>query len=257
MAEYSRNPVRIDDVDDLANTVIILIDGALPRRGRRACPAHAADGRSERNMTMITDADDFFAKGCGRCDRFATPDCSIRSWIDGLNLLRLVCRETGLEEVVKWGHPTYMHRGRNIAILGAFRGDFRLSFMNAALLDDPHGMLQPQGPNSRVPGTLRFTATGQVEDMQAVIRAFLRQSMDHAETGTTPPRVAHRIDMPDELTGALDADPELAEAFHALTPGRQRSYLLNLNQARQPATRVARIARFRDRILAGKGATER
>jgi uncharacterized protein YdeI (YjbR/CyaY-like superfamily) len=63
--------------------------------------------------------------------------------------------------------------------------------------------------------------------------------------------------MPAELTEALDADPELAEAFQALTPGRRKSYLFNLNQTRQPATRIARIGKFRDRIIAGKGALER
>ena len=63
--------------------------------------------------------------------------------------------------------------------------------------------------------------------------------------------------MPDELTEALDADPELSEAFQALTPGRQKSYMFNLNQARQSATRVARIERFREKIIAGKGAMER
>jgi uncharacterized protein YdeI (YjbR/CyaY-like superfamily) len=81
--------------------------------------------------------------------------------------------------------------------------------------------------------------------------------MDHAEAGTKPPRVEREIDMPDELTEAMDADPELAEAFHALTPGRQKSYMFNLNQARQSATRVARIEKFRGRIIAGKGAMER
>jgi len=69
--------------------------------------------------------------------------------------------------------------------------------------------------------------------------------------------VERGIDVPGELTDALDADPELAEAFAALTPGRQRGYLLNLNQAKQPATRVARIEKFRDRIIAGKGLIER
>ena len=108
-------------------------------------------------QTMITDADDFFTKGCGRCARFDTPDCSTRQWIDGLNNLRRICRDMGLEETVKWAHPTYMHAGRNIAIFGAFRGDFRLSFMNASLLNDTEGVLEPQGPNSRTPGVMPWT----------------------------------------------------------------------------------------------------
>lgn len=207
---------------------------------------------------MITDPDDFFAKGCGRCERFATPDCSTRPWIEGLNALRRICLDLGLEETVKWAHPCYMHAGRNIALVAAFRTDFRFTFMNAGLLDDTAGVLEPQGPNSRTPGMMRFTAVAQVAEREPVIRAYLRQLMDHAEAGTKPPQAqALEFDMPDELTEALDADPQLAEAFHALTPGRQKSYLFNLSQAKQPATRTARIEKFRDSILAGKGAMER
>ncbi len=208
-------------------------------------------------MAMITDPDDFFTKGCGRCERFATADCSTRPWIEDLNKLRRICLDMGLEETVKWAHPCYLHAGRNIAIFGAFRTDFRLSFMNAGLLNDTEGVLEPQGPNSQTPSMIRFTAVGQAAELEPVIRAYLRQLMDHAEAGTKPPRVEREIDMPDELTEALDADPELAEAFHALTPGRQKSYMFNLNQAKQAATRVARIEKFRGHILAGKGAMER
>ena len=206
---------------------------------------------------MITDPDDFFTKGCGRCDRFATPDCSTRLWIDGLNNLRRICLDIGLSETVKWAHPCYLHAGRNIARFGAFRGDFRLNFMNPGLVSDTEGVLEPQGPNSATPGTIRFTAVGQVGEMEPVIRAYLRQLMDHAEAGTKPPKVEREIDVPDELIEALDADPELAEAFQALTPGRQKSYLFNLNQVKQSATRVARIEKFRGKIIAGKGALER
>ena len=211
---------------------------------------------------MITEIEDFFTKGCGRCARFATPECSTRAWIDGLNALRRICRGAGLEETVKWGHPTYVHAGRNIAILGAFRGDFRLSFMNPGLLEDTGGVLQPQGPNSRTPGTIRFTGTQQVRAMEPVIRVFLRQLMEHARSGTKPPGTkppgTEREIVPcDELIEALDTDPELAEAFHALTPGRQRSYLFDLGRAKRPATRRARIEKYRGGILAGKGPSER
>ncbi len=208
-------------------------------------------------MAMITDPDDFFTLGCGRCARFATPDCSTRPWVEGLNALRRICLDMGLEETVKWAHPCYMHAGRNIAIFGAVRGDFRLSFLNPGLLVDSEGVLEPQGPNSATPGMIRFTAVAQVGEKEPVIRAYLRQLMDHAEAGTPPPRTAREIETPDELTDALDADPELAEAFHALTPGRQKRYLFALNQAKQSATRVARIEKFRDKIIAGKGALER
>lgn len=206
---------------------------------------------------MISDVEDYFTKGCGRCPRFATADCSTRLWAEELAELRRLCLGEGLEETVKWGHPCYMHAGRNIAIIGAFRGDFRLSFFEAALLNDPDGALERQGPNTATPNMIRFDGVGRVRALAPAIRAFLREAMGHAEAGRRAPKPERDFALPDELTEALDADPELAEAFHALTPGRRKSWALHIGQAIKPPTRVARIIRARARILAGKGATER
>lgn len=206
---------------------------------------------------MITDVDDYFTLGCGRCDRHATPDCSTRRWTGGLNKLRRICLDLGLSEHVKWGHPCYMHAGRNIALIGAFRDDFRFSFMNPALLKDPEGVLEKNGPNTRTAGMLRFTDNAGPNKMDPVIRAYLGEAMGYAEAGIMPPKPGTALELPEELVETLDADPELAEAFHALTPGRQRGYVINLNSAKQSATRTARIVKFRDKIIAGKGANER
>ncbi|KAA5804986.1 hypothetical protein F1654_03040 [Alkalicaulis satelles] len=206
---------------------------------------------------MITDIEHYFTKGCGRCERFATPDCSTRRWAGGLDALRSVCREAGLTETVKWGHPCYIHAGRNIAIIGAFRGDFRLSFFNAALMKDPEGVLEKQGQNTRHNDMIRFRDNAQVEQMQPVIRSYLAEAMGYAEAGVKPPKEDHALELPDELAEALDHDPELAEAFHQLTPGRQKSYVINIGSAKASATRFARIEKFRPKILAGKGALDR
>jgi len=206
---------------------------------------------------MIADAADYFAKGCGRCERFATPECSTRQWIDGLEALRRLCLEAGLTETAKWGHPCYMHAGRNIAIIGAFRGDFRLSFFNAALMKDPEGVLRKSGPNCRHADMIGFTSTAGVTRLEPVLRAYLAEAMAYADAGIKPVREEAEIELPDELAEAIDHDPVLAEAFHALTPGRQKSYVINIGSAKAPATRQARIEKFRPKILAGKGAMER
>lgn len=206
---------------------------------------------------MITDIEDFFSKGCGRCERFDTPACSANKWHDGLTGLRDICRSAGLVETVKWGHPCYMHAGRNIALIGALQGDFRLNFFNAALMKDPEGLMERQGPNTQHPDSIRFIATEQVEERATAIRAYLQEAMGYAEAGIRPPKVAQTLELPDELVDAMDADPELAEAFHRLTPGRQRSYAILLSSAKTAATRVARIEKARPHILAGKGANER
>ncbi|WP_347311326.1 YdeI/OmpD-associated family protein [Defluviimonas sp. SAOS-178_SWC] len=206
---------------------------------------------------MITEIEDFFTKGCGRCARFATPDCSTRTWSVGLGKLRGICRAAGLVETVKWGHPCYMHAGRNIAIIGALRGDFRLTFFNAALMTDPAGVLERQGPNTRHPDMIRFRDNDRVAAIEPTLAAYLKEAMGYAEAGLLPAKDTAAPTLPEELVEALDADPELAEAFHRLTPGRQKSYVINLSSAARRDTRLARIEKFRGHILSGKGATER
>lgn len=206
---------------------------------------------------MITDIKDYFAKGCGRCERFATADCSTRRWIAGLKELRRICIEAGLTETAKWGHPCYMHADRNIVLIGAFRDDFRLNFFNAALMKDPKKLLEKQGPNTGHANVMRFASNEEVAKRETVLRAYLKEAMSYAEAGITPPKVKSDINLPPELVDALDADQELAEAFHKLTPGRQKSYVINLTTTKVPATRIARIEKFRAKILAGKGATDR
>ena len=206
---------------------------------------------------MITAIEDYFTRGCGRCDRFDTAACSTRLWAEGLGSLREVCLAAGLEETVKWGQPCYMHAGRNIALIAAFIDDFRLSFFDAVLLDDPGKLLEKAGPNATVPGMLRFTGKADVDRFAPALADFLAQAKGHAAAGRRAPRVTREIELPAELVDCLDADPDLAEAFARLTPGRQRSYVIALASAKTSPTRIARISRFRDRIIGGKGANER
>ncbi len=206
---------------------------------------------------MITEVEDFFTRGCGRCSRFDTPACSAHHWAEGLASLRRICLQAGLGEAVKWGHPCYIHASRNIVLMGAFREDFRLTFFNAALLKYPAGILQRRGPNTQNPDTVVFTSAAGVRDRESLLRAYLEEAKGYAERGIRAPKVVRTLDLPVELEDALTEDPELAEAFSNLTPGRQRSYAIALNSAKKPETRVARIARFRPGILAGKGALER
>jgi uncharacterized protein YdeI (YjbR/CyaY-like superfamily) len=207
-------------------------------------------------VAMITEIEDFFTLGCGRCARFATAECSVQRWQAGLLALRAVCRAEGLVEVVKWGHPVYMHAGRNVAIIGAFREAFRITFMNAGLLADPDGVLERQGPNSAVADALKFADSGDVAAKADVIRGFLQQAMGFAAAGVRPARVVTELELPEELVEALDDDPRLAEAWAALTPGRQKSHVLQISGGKASATRYARVAKLAPRILAGKGAQE-
>jgi uncharacterized protein YdeI (YjbR/CyaY-like superfamily) len=206
---------------------------------------------------MITDIEDYFTKGCGRCARFDTADCSTRRWADGLAELRRICLGNGLDEAVKWGHPCYMLGDRNIALIGAFRNDFRLNFMNASLMTDPDGILEKRGPNTRHPDMIYFTDASQVVAKEGGIIAYLQEAIGYARAGIKPVKETSDIELQPELVDALDSDPEFSEAFHTLTQGRQRSYVIHLGSTEIPATRLARIDKFREKVLAGKGWNER
>ncbi len=206
---------------------------------------------------MISNVEDYFSKGCGRCSKFDTDACSTTVWSEGLAMLREICRSAGLQETAKWGHPCYMYADRNIVIIGAFKDDFRLSFFNPSLMKDAANLLEKQGPNTQHPNMFRFTSNNIPDPLQQTILAYMEEAKGYAEKGIKPEKKQSELSAPDELTEALDADPELSEAFHKLTPGRQRSYVLNLNGAKKSETRISRIEKFRTKIFEGKGVNER
>lgn len=206
---------------------------------------------------MMTDINDYFTKGCGRCAKFDTPDCVVQTWGDGLARLRAICLGLGMSETLKWGHPAYTHAGRNIAVFGAFKSHFRLSFMNSDLLEDTDTILEPLGPNSRAPSQVSFTHTDQVTEKQPILERYLRQLMACAEAGIKPPpRTADPLVMDDALTQALAQDAEFNTAWDALTPGRKRSWCLHINAAKQVQTRINRVSKARAAVLIGKGYNE-
>ena len=143
-----------------------------------------------------------------------------------------------------------------IVVMGALRNDLRLSFFNAALMKDPDGVLEKQGPNTQHRDMIRFTQNNQVVKMKPVIASYLMEAIGYAEAGIRPQKQQDELELPDELLEALESDPEVAEAFHGLTPGRKKSYVINLNSAKKAETRISRIGKFREKILAGKGAIE-
>lgn len=206
---------------------------------------------------MISNIEDYFSKGCGRCDRFDTDACSTKVWESGLAKLREICLSAGLFETVKWGHPCYMHADRNIVIIGAFQDNYRLSFFNAGLMKDPNSILERQGENTRFPDMIRFTSNDHPAKLSETIVAYIEEAKGYADEGKKEPKDDSKLVLPEELEDALNADVELSEAFHSLTRGRQKSYVINLNGAKKSETRINRIEKFRDQIIEGKGANER
>lgn len=205
---------------------------------------------------MIKDPNIYFIDGCGRCNKAGTDACKARIWTEGLALLRALCRDAGLEEIARWGHPCYALNGSNVVMIVAFQGDFQLSFFKASLMKDPENLFSKRGENTQVASIINFTSADQVREMTPVITAYIQEAIAIEKAGLKPERKVASFDIPQELVDAMDADAELAEAFAALTPGRQRGYCLTIGGAKQSATRINRIEKYRAQILQGKGYNE-
>ncbi len=181
-----------------------------------------------------------------------------KQWRAEMEALRAILLECGLTEELKWGKPCYATDDGNIAILQPFKAHCALMFFKGALLEDPHGLLVPQGENTRSAMRVEFTDPAQVTKKKAKVKALVKKAVQVEKAGLKVDFAeAKKPDHPEELTAALRADKALKKAFGALTPGRQRSWVLHFSSAKQAKTREARIEKAKEKIFAGKGWNER
>jgi uncharacterized protein YdeI (YjbR/CyaY-like superfamily) len=222
--------------------------------GKNGSGSKTADAEAAR---LPPDVDAYLARGCGRCALGGTPQCKVHAWAEALVALREIVRGCGLTETVKWGVPCYTAQGRNIAMVAAFKDSCVLSFFKGALLPDPHGLLEKPGENTQAGRVIRFTSAAAVAKRQPALAAYVREAVALELAGAKVPRAAEPGPVPEEFQQRMDADPALAAAFHALTPGRQRGYLLFFAAPKQSKTREARIDKCTPNILAGIGLHDR
>lgn len=189
---------------------------------------------------MKTDVDAFFADA--------------DSWHDEFRKLRSVMLDYNLAENLKWGKPCYSLDGRNIALIHGFKEYCAILFVDGALLKDPHGVLVAQTDKVQAARQIRFTNLAEIAEKETAVRDCVRAAIEIAKSGQKVERKETKdFPVPDEFRERLDADSAFREAFEALTPGRQRAYLLHFAGAKQAQTRIARIEKNRDRILDGLG----
>ena len=177
-----------------------------------------------------------------------------RAWGAEQRFLRKIALASGLTEELKWMHPCYTLDGTNVVLIHAFNDYCALLFHKGVLIPDPDGLMVQQTENVQSARQLRITSVAQITQMTRTITDFIQAAIQVEKSGQ---KVAFKdtkdFAMPEELVNALDSDPDFATAFHALTPGRQKGYLLNFSQAKQSKTRQARIEKAHPRIMLGKG----
>ncbi|HET7541692.1 MAG TPA: DUF1801 domain-containing protein [Polyangiaceae bacterium] len=179
-----------------------------------------------------------------------------RTWQDEMQKVRSIMLGCGLEEDLKWGKPCFTFEGKNIAILQPFKAHCSLMFFKGGLLKDSHGLLRSQGENSQSSLRLEFTSAAQIK--KAVLASYVKDAVAVEKKGLKVDFKAKReLELPEELTRIFGKDKKFATAFRALTPGRQRAWVLHFDSAKQSQTRTARIEKAMPAILAGKGPNDR
>lgn len=201
--------------------------------------------------------DQYLAEGCGRCPLGGTPQCKVHTWQDELIHLRMIVNDSGLNEEYKWKQPCYTFEDNNVLLVTAFKNYATLAFFKGALLKDPKGILVAPGENSQAVRQLRFTSVAQITSNETSIRAYIKEAIDIEKKGLKIEFKKQPEAILEELEAKFEEDPAFQAAFEALTPGRQRGYLLHFSAAKQSQTRVSRIEKAMEKIFEGKGWNER
>jgi uncharacterized protein YdeI (YjbR/CyaY-like superfamily) len=177
-----------------------------------------------------------------------------KHWSAEFAALRQLCLASGFNEELKWGQACYDLDGRNVVLIHGFKDYCALLFMKGALLKDPKGILIQQTKNVQAARQIRFASLADINKQKAAVKAYLREAIAVEKSSVkVEMKSAAQFDVPEEFLKPLDDDPKLAEAFHALSPGRQKGYLLHFAGAKQSATRAARVEKHVPRILKGLG----
>lgn len=207
-------------------------------------------------LELNPQVDKYLVDGCMRCKHGGTPQCKVLNWVEELEVLRQIALETGLKEEIKWGVPVYTHKGNNIVNVSALKGSANIGFFKGVLLKDKHQILEQQG-NIQSARLVRFTNVEAIIKVKNILKDYIREAIELEESGQKVTFKKNPEPIPYELQQRLEDDPVLKAAFEALTPGRQRGYIIHFSQPKQSKTRTSRIEKCIPKIIAGKGFHDR
>jgi len=177
-----------------------------------------------------------------------------KKWQEEFEKLRMIILDCGLTEELKWGVPCYTFEKRNIVLIHGFKEYCALLFFKGALLKDPKGILIQQTKNVQAARQIRFTSAREIVKMKPILKAYIYEAIEVDKAGLKVNfKKTTEFIIPEEFQDKLDEIPALKTAFDALTPGRQRAYVLYFSAPKQSKTREARVGKSMQQILSGKG----
>ncbi|MDF9761506.1 uncharacterized protein YdeI (YjbR/CyaY-like superfamily) [Peribacillus simplex] len=177
-----------------------------------------------------------------------------KKWQEEYEMLRNIVLDCELTEEFKWMHPCYTFEKKNIVLIHGFKEYCALLFHKGALLKDTHGILIQQTENVQGARQIRFTNVQEIVAMETILKAYIHDAIEVEKAGLEVNfKSSTEFMIPEELQNKFDEIPALKTAFEALTPGRQRAYILYFSQPKQSKTRVSRVEKYMQQILDGKG----
>ena len=177
-----------------------------------------------------------------------------KHWREEFAKLRTIVLDCGLTEELKWGQPCYTFENKNVVLIHGFKAYCALLFMKGALLKDPKGILIQQTENVQAARQIRFTHVGEIARQASVLKAYVKEAVEVEKAGLEVMfKTTSEFKVPEEFQRKLVGSPALKTAFEALTPGRQRAYLLHFAAPKQAQTREARIEKCLPLIFDGLG----
>jgi uncharacterized protein YdeI (YjbR/CyaY-like superfamily) len=202
---------------------------------------------------MNQTVDNYLIEGCGRCALGGTPECKVHQWTKELELLRMIVLDCGLTEECKWGVPCYTFKGKNVLMISAFKEFCCISFFKGVLLADENKILDKPGENSQAVRLIKFSDIKKIKEIESELKAYIHEAIEVEKAGLKVAFKKNPEPLPEELENKFEEDPMLKSAFEALTPGRQRGYILYFSQPKQSNTRLSRIEKYTSMILNGEG----
>ncbi len=175
-------------------------------------------------------------------------------WRDELKLLRSIVLDCDLTEEFKWGVPCYTLEKSNVVLIHVFKEYCALLFVRGSLLRDPEGILLSQTEHTQASRQIRFTGVQEISTMRLILKAYLQEAIAAEKSGLKVEfKPTAEYEIPEEFQKKCEENSDLKKAFDALTPGRQRGYLLYFSEPKQSKTREARVEKVIPQILAGRG----
>ncbi|WZY36742.1 YdeI family protein [Bacillus sp. FSL W8-1122] len=176
-----------------------------------------------------------------------------KKWKEEYKKLREIILDCDLTEEFKWMHPCYTFENKNIVLIHGFKDYCALLFHKGALLKDAHGILIQQTENVQAARQIRFTNIEEIIEKELILKDYIDEAIAVEKAGLKVNQDNTNLNIPEELQNKFDEMPALKTAFEALTPGRQRAYILYFSGAKQPKTRAARVEKYVQKILDGLG----